>query len=146
MQNVSPYTTSFIGSRLNSKSNDFHHSVSQNTVVSKHTSETSENNSSQNKDLKELLREHSMEIDAPMNNVNYFTDTPTTLYIEQKGTQTYPPEGFLVEPYARKGTSKTIFGMAPCGGGLKGQSKYVASPGDKAKVEWIIKNPVKGGL
>lgn len=90
-----------------------HRSIPQNVVVSKQPVETQENQNSQVADLKELLHNHSMDVDVPMSNANYFTDTPTTLLVEEKGTKTYPPEGFLVEPYARKGTSRTIFGMAP---------------------------------
>lgn len=35
--------------------------------------------------------------------------------------------------------------MAPCSGGIKGQSKYLAQPGEKTEVQWIIQNPIKSG-
>jgi len=35
--------------------------------------------------------------------------------------------------------------MAPCSGGIQGKSKYLAEPGDKANIQYIIQNPVKGG-
>ena len=139
------HTTSFIGERLNSNFKNSGHSNHQDSVVSKPSQYSVNNQGNHALELKELLKENSINSDISMNNVNYFTDTPTTLLLEEKGNK-YPPEGFLVEPYARKGTSRNQFGLAPCGGGLQGQSKYIANPGDKTKVQWIIKNPVKNGL
>lgn len=52
---------------------------------------------------------------------------------------------YLIEPYARKGTAKSKFDLAPCSGGIKGQSKYLAQPGEKTEVEWTIQNAVRGG-
>lgn len=55
------------------------------------------------------------------------------------------PQGYLVEPYARKGTAKSRFDLPPCSGGVQGKSKYLAQPGESANVQWIIQNPVQGG-
>lgn len=52
---------------------------------------------------------------------------------------------YLVEPYARRGTAKSRFDVAPCSGGVQGKTKYLAEPGQKANVQWIIQNPVEGG-
>ncbi len=52
---------------------------------------------------------------------------------------------YLVEPYARRGTAKSRFDIHPCGGGVQGKIKYLAQPGEEAKVQWIIQNPVQGG-
>lgn len=52
---------------------------------------------------------------------------------------------YLVEPYARRGTAKSRFDIPPCGGGVQGKIKYLAQPGEEAKVQWIIQNPVQGG-
>jgi hypothetical protein len=67
------------------------------------------------------------------------------LAIENGSSDKKAPMAYLVEPYARKGTTKSRFDMAPCSGGVQGQSKYLAQPGDKTNVQWIIQNPVVGG-
>lgn len=74
-------------------------------------------------------------------------ESSSTLFEEQEDVSTdkSAPTAVLVEPYARKGTQKTKFNLAPCSGGAKGSSRYLASPGDKANVQWIIQNPVKQG-
>lgn len=51
---------------------------------------------------------------------------------------------YLVEPYARRGTAKSRFDIPPCSGGVQGKTKYLAQPGEKANVQWIIQNPVPG--
>ncbi|CAI2362845.1 unnamed protein product [Moneuplotes crassus] len=55
------------------------------------------------------------------------------------------PKAYLIEPYARRGTSKSLFNAPPCGDGIQGNSKFLAQPGSKAQIQWIIQNPVPGG-
>lgn len=77
---------------------------------------------------------------------SYFKEQATTLYEEEGDSGAKAaPTALLVEPYTRKETPKSKFNLAPCSGGLKGSARYVASQGEKTKVQWIIKNPVAGG-
>jgi hypothetical protein len=81
--------------------------------------------------------ENSLSIDAV-----YFADEATTLYKgENGGYDTKRPRAFLIDPVPRMGTSKSDFGLEPCGGGIKGRSRYMANPGEKMEIQWIIENP-----
>lgn len=65
--------------------------------------------------------------------------------IEESTANKEAPMAYLVEPYARRGTAKSRFDLPPCSGGVQGKTKYLAQPGEKANVQWIIQNPVAGG-
>jgi hypothetical protein len=88
-------------------------------------------------------------VDANRNIVNgatYFAETSSTLMADEYGTGAkLPPEGFLVDPVSRDGTSRTDFNLEPCGGGIKGKTRYLAQPGETFELLWIIKNPVPNG-
>jgi hypothetical protein len=53
------------------------------------------------------------------------------------------PRAFLLQPYARKGTKRTKFGQPPCGGGILGQSRFVATPGENIQQKCIKNNYYK---
>lgn len=99
--------------------------------------------------VKETLQANRLGLQASaLNGAKYFAETANTLYRDNLAAEDgakEPPEVFLIDPISREGTSRTAFGLAPCGGGSKGKSRFVAEPGEKTDVEWIIKHPVKGG-
>jgi len=94
--------------------------------------------------VKVQLHDHSST--ESINNSKYFAEGSTTLYEEEgDSSRKQAPTALLVDPYARKGSTKSKFNLAPCGGGIKGKSRYLASPGEKTEVQWIIEHPVKNG-
>lgn len=81
-----------------------------------------------------------------VNGATYFAEASATLMADEYSTGTkLPPEGFLVDPVSRDGTSRTDFNLEPCGGGIKGKTRYLAQPGETFEFLWIIKNPVPNG-
>jgi len=75
----------------------------------------------------------------------YFSEASFSLQDDQYASGGTPPQGFLLDPVSRKGTSRSDFGLAPCGGASKGQARLLADPGQKTEVQWLIKDPVEGG-
>lgn len=75
----------------------------------------------------------------------YFSEGSFSLQDDQYTSGGTPPQAFLLDPVSRKGTSRSDFGLTPCGGASKGQSRFMADPGQKTEVEWLIKDPVEGG-
>ena len=145
VDDISQFTQSFIGDRLNQQYKYFENSNLKNTTP--YRPKTVINRINLNKDIKQSHLEELAKPTISIENANYFTETPIALLAEESlPIQSHNPEGFLIEPYARKGTSRTQFGNQPCGGGVQGPSKYITSPGEKTKVQWIIKNPAKNGL
>jgi hypothetical protein len=93
--------------------------------------------------VKNTLQTNSMSGNSEfMEDAAYFAETSSTLMVSDSESG-LPPEGYLIDPVSRDGTSRTDFGLEPCGGGTKGVTRYKAQPGEKTEVEWIIKNPVK---
>jgi hypothetical protein len=98
--------------------------------------------------IKQSLKNNAYQIDdSPQANARVFAETSSTLYLDESvdGHSQNPPEAYLVEPVSRSGTSRTGFGLGPCGGGSKGKSRFYADPGEKTEVQWIIKNPAPNG-
>jgi hypothetical protein len=92
--------------------------------------------------MKSQLRQAQFENSGSINDAVYFADVASTLYKGENGdNDSRRPEAFLIDPAPRMGTSKTGFGLEPCGGGSKGKSRYMANPGEQIEIQWIIKNP-----
>ena len=67
------------------------------------------------------------------------------IIVVEEAVEDEAPKGYLVEPYARRGTARSRFDITPCGGGVQGKTKSLAQPGSKTNVQWIIQDPVPGG-
>lgn len=99
--------------------------------------------------VKDALKANAFDMDdAIADEAQYFAESSTTLVVkkdEDEVVEKHPPEIYLIDPVSREGTSRTGFNLAPCGGGSKGKTRYLAQPGEKTEVEWIIQHPVAGG-
>lgn len=135
------YMASFISDRLNSNNLDssalLTDDKNQNLKENINTSEYLQN-------VEVVFHDHT--IASKLDKSKYFNEQASTLFEEESSkTAKGAPTAYLVDPYARKGTSKSKFNLAPCSGGILGTSRSLASPGEKTNVQWIIQNPVKGG-
>lgn len=94
--------------------------------------------------LKSQLHQTQFKNSGSVNDAVVFAETASTLYAGENGqyASVKRPEAFLIDPVARPGTSRSGFGLDPCGGGSKGKARYMADPGEQIEVSWIIKNPV----
>lgn len=137
--------------QLGSTGNDYldlQTTLNKNTFVGSMLSDSYTSNKDNHlQNIKMKLHNHVVNEDPSFSlNKMYFTDQPSSLYVEETDQQnSNMPMAYLVEPYARKNTEKSRFDMPPCSGGVKGKSKYLAQPGEKTNVQWIIQNPVSGG-
>jgi hypothetical protein len=96
----------------------------------------------------EIIRERLLNNPITEYSKYYASDAPKPLFAPDDGDSTedhQTPQAFLIQPYARKGTKRTKFGGAPCGGGILGKSRFVATPGENINVQWIIQDPVPSG-
>jgi len=98
------------------------------------------------RNIKSILEQNAFSgSDSSHTEAKYFAEGSSTLLVEETADGDGPPQAFLLGPVSRKGTSRGDFGLAPCGGGSKGQARYMADPGEKTEVEWLIQNPAAGG-